>query len=349
VVWVGRSPLGSRDGRIALYLRSHVRELLDAGGSIAAPDAIQSVIVERLSSQGASFLFELQTAVTQQRPDTTSQEFEDALWDLVWSGCITNDTFAPLRSLGRKRPRSAHRRWRTSSALAGGRWSLVSSLVDAGVSPTERALARANMLLERYGIVSREVVSAEEIAGGFSPIYKVLAALEESGQVRRGYFIEGLSGAQFARPGVVDRLRGVRQEEDAAIDISATDVKHLAAVDPANPWGSLMPWPETGSSESRARPRRVTGASVLLHAGNPLLFLSANGRQLITFPTHLAEPSIRAAAFSALHHLPRQNRRGSLVIEKIDGESIRDSQYCELMLNCGFASDYRGLVAEAFA
>ncbi len=347
VVWVGRSPLGSKDGRIALYLRNHVRELLVPGEAMESPDAIHAHILEHLESRGASFLFELEAAVTQQRPDTTSQEVEEAIWDLVWASRITNDTFAPLRSLRRPRSKSSRGRWRAGHALAGGRWSLVSSLVDDAVSDTEIALARANMLLERYGIVSREAALAENIPGGFGPIYKVMSALEESGRVRRGYFVEGLSAAQFARPGIVDSLRLGRQE-DEAVDIKASDISYLAVIDPANPWGNLLSWPETGGGPAAGQPRRVAGAWLLLHAGKPLLYLSASGRQLITFPPNLIASEVRAAAFAALSRFPEKGRRGSLIIEKIDGQSIRESRHYEAMLGCGFVSDYRGLVAEAF-
>lgn len=219
--------------------------------------------------------------------------------------------------------------------------------MDDAVSDTEIALARANMLLERYGIVSREAALAENIPGGFGPIYKVMSALEESGRVRRGYFVEGLSAAQFARPGIVDSLRLGRQE-DEAVDIKASDISYLAVIDPANPWGNLLSWPETGGGPAAGQPRRVAGAWLLLHAGKPLLYLSASGRQLITFPPNLIASEVRAAAFAALSRFPEKGRRGSLIIEKIDGQSIRESRHYEAMLGCGFVSDYRGLVAEAF-
>jgi ATP-dependent Lhr-like helicase len=349
VVWIGCSALGVRDGRVALYLRAHVRELLVPSDSGLALESLHRSILDHLEARGASFLFELEQSVREQLPSVRPLEFEAALWDLVWAGRLTNDTFAPLRALGRRGGAAARAHKRSGHSLAGGRWSLVSSLIDAGVADTERTLARANLLLERYGVVSREVTGAEDLPGGFGPLYKVLAELEDSGRVRRGYFVEGLSGAQFARPGTVDRLRGVRRASDSDPTVEAVDLVSLPVVDPANPWGSLLPWPETGSVDTKLRPRRVAGAWVLLFAGNPVLYVGANRHHLITFPANLNRPGIPAAAFAALHRLPGKPRGRSLVIEKIDGQAVHDSAHFELMQRCGFIKDYRGLASEALA
>ncbi len=349
VVWIGRAPLGSKDGRITLYLREHVRDLLLPGDQDAPTEPIHGLILAHLETRGASFLFELEDAVRGQLADTDRQTFKAALWDLVWAGKITNDTFAPLRALGLRSGRSPRQRGRSGAAMAGGRWSLVGQLHDARLSDTQRAVARANMLLDRYGVVSREMVSAEGLPGGFGPVYKVLSALEEAGRVRRGYFIEGLSGAQFARPGTVDLLRAVRPSDDADLDVEEQEMVFLPVIDPANPWGSLLPWPETGQGASSARPRRVAGAWLLLCGGEPLLYLGANGRQLITFAAQMAQPGIPARAFAALHRVPQIRRRGTLIVEKIDGQAVAESVYREVMLRSGFVSDYRGLAAEAFA
>jgi ATP-dependent Lhr-like helicase len=349
VVWIGRAPLGSKDGRIALYLREHVRELLLPTDQDVPTEPLHALILAHLETRGASFLFELEDIVRQQLADTDSQTFKAALWDLVWAGQITNDTFAPLRALGLRAGRSPRQRGRSGAAMAGGRWSLVSQLRDAQLSDTQRAVAHANMLLDRYGVVSREMVSAEGLPGGFGPIYKVLSALEEAGRVRRGYFIEGLSGAQFAHPGTVDALRAVRPPDDADLEVEEQETVFLPVIDPANPWGSLLPWPETGQGGSAARPRRVAGAWLLLCGGEPLLYLGANGRQLITFAAQMARPGVAARAFAALHRVPQIGRRGTLIVEKIDGQAVGDSAYREAMLRSGFVSDYRGLAAEAFA
>ncbi len=348
VVWLGRSPLGTRDGRIVLYLRESVRELLDR---VAAPDGLEEAhhaILDHLRERGASFTFELESVVQKRCTGMTRKEIQATLWDLVWAGQITNDTFAPLRTLAARSVRHNGKRGRVASTMAGGRWSLVESLVDAGLTDTERTIARSNMLLDRYGVVSREVVAAEELSGGFGPIYKVLSSMEEAGRVRRGYFVEGLSGAQFARPGTIDLLRGVQPELQADVDADSYRIDLLPVVDPANPWGSLLPWPQSGGAE-KLRPKRVAGAWLLLHLGNPLLYLGPNGRQLITFPAHLDRPGVRSACFEALRAMPGSTRRGTLIIEKVDGQPVGQSPYRDTLLEAGFISDYRGVAAEAFA
>ncbi len=342
VVWVGRGALGSRDGRIALYLREHVRNLLVPPDSVRE-EPVQATILSELERCGASFLFELEDAVRAAVEGLDAQAFKDALWELVWSGLVTNDTFGPLRSLGPRSVAGGRRRRSVGTALAAGRWSRVDALADRDVAETERTVARANMLLERYGVVSREMAAAERLPGGFGTLYKVLSAMEEAGRVRRGYFVEGLAGAQFARPGTIDRLRAVHSDDvSAAIDC-------LPVIDPANPWGSLLPWPETGNPRAAGRPRRVAGAWLLLRGGRPLLYLGASGRQLLTFPDALLDRTARRAAFEALQAAPTKLRRGTLVIERIDGRPVGESPYRDDMLASGFVSDYRGLAAEAFA
>jgi len=242
----------------------------------------------QLHRRGACFLMDLQAAAEPvlERAGIGAaagrEAFDTALWDLVWDGLVTNDTFAPLRSLaagkgksggaaGRSggQTRSARGGRRSARAglsggfgrgggagqtgsqpggLAGGRWSLVAELgADDEITDTERVLLTARLLLERYGIVSREAVAAESIPGGFGPIYKVLKELEEGGQVRRGHFVEGLSGAQFALPGAVERLRAAREDEAPMDGYTEDDVRILPAADPANPFGALLDWPETAA------------------------------------------------------------------------------------------------------
>jgi ATP-dependent Lhr-like helicase len=342
VVWVGRGALGSRDGRVALYRRDRVGRLLTMDEATDAPEPPHQVVLDHLAHSGASFTFELHDVVTRAFPVLRERDVDAVLWDLVWAGRITNDTFAPLRALAGPSARGPRRHGTTP----GGRWSLVERLIDPQANDTTRTLARVDSLLERYGIVSREVVAAEQLPGGFGPIYRVLKTLEDSGRVRRGYFVEGLSGAQFARPGSIDRIRAA-QPDDAPPHGTPT-IDTLAAVDPANPWGSLLAWPPTGDPDGPS-PRRVAGAWLLLHQGRPLLYLGPRGRQLISFPDALHDNALRRAAFEALHRLPRLARRGTLVIEKIDGVAANRSALLADLQAAGFVDDYRGLAANAFA
>lgn len=339
IVWVGRGPLGHRDGRIALFRRERAHLLLSPAAGTLTPGPLHAAILAHLERRGASFLAELEGAARRERPEASAAEFTAALWDLVWAGEITNDTFAPLRSLsGGARPLRGRRQ-----TLAGGRWSLVRDLLDPAASETERAVARATMLLERYGIVSREAAQAEELPGGFATLYRTLKAMEEAGRVRRGYFVEGLSGAQFALAGAVDRLRGVRHEESPGT-YREEDVLVLAAVDPANPYGALLPWPPAARADAGG-PRRVPDAWIILVAGALALYCAPGGRQLLTFAPPGADGDILAAAFRALHRLPRAGRRRLLLIERIDGVPVYESPYVELLRRSGFESDYKGMVA----
>jgi ATP-dependent Lhr-like helicase len=343
VVWVGRGAGGPRDGRVALYLRESVRDLVTAD-DFEPPSPLHAAILEVLRSRGASFLTELEDAVGESAPAHTAGEFRAALWDLVWSGQITNDTFAPLRGLGRG-PRRGRRRGGMVDRLAGGRWSRVADLAGREPDATRQTLARAKAMLERYGVVSRECAQAEEVPGGFGPLYRVLKEMEDTGRVRRGYFVEGLAGAQFSLPGAVDRLRAARSdaaERDHAV--GAGDLTVLAAMDPANPYGSLLSWPDP-ARPAQAKPRRVPGAWVILARGRPALYVAPRGRKIVTFPSTLRdEQGALAAALEALRRLPRGGRRGLLVIEQIDGEAAEHSPLLPALREAGYELDYRGLI-----
>ncbi|TVQ94242.1 MAG: DEAD/DEAH box helicase, partial [Chromatiaceae bacterium] len=224
-----------------------------------------------------------------------------------------------------------------SSALAGGRWSLVADLAAAGgpLSPTERLLAQARMLLGRYGIVSREAVAAEGLPGGFGPLYRVFKQMEEQGQVRRGHFVEGLSGAQFASPGAVDQLRGARLEEPPLDGFGADALTILAASDPANPYGALLPWPATAGAQA---PRRAAGCTLLLVAGRPVLYLGVGGRQLTSFAGDDDDQGALDLALDALHRLPRGGR-GRFAIRQIDGQPPLATPLGPRLLAAGFEPD----------
>jgi len=224
-------------------------------------------------------------------------------------------------------------------ALGGGRWSLVDQLLRTPASATEKAHARTVALLERHGIVTREVADLESIEGGFTSIYEVMKTMEESGRVRRGYFVEGLGGAQFAFPGAVDRLRACRDS------LETREVRLMAATDPANPYGWLLPWPAL-RSEVSAPPKRVSGAVVVLVDGEPVLYVERGGRRIVTFPA-AADVDHLVRAASALTPLAVRARGRMLRIEEIDGEPARSSALAVHFREASFGADYRGLTLEA--
>ncbi|MGH2857225.1 MAG: Lhr family helicase, partial [Solirubrobacteraceae bacterium] len=246
LVWIGAGALGRTSGRVALYFRDDL-PLLAAPPPAAAGEALAAeahdAVRARLAA-GACFFSDLLSDLT-----FSAEEIQGALWDLVWAGEATNDAFAPLRAprlaLARAQRPSAQpgrRRFgagrrRAAGAQVQGRWSPTSPLLRAAVDPGARRRALAELLLERYGIVTREQALAESIPGGFSAIYPELSQLETLGIARRGYFVEGLGGAQFALGGAVERLRELREPEEKPV------ASVVAAADPAQPYGAALPWP----------------------------------------------------------------------------------------------------------
>ena len=334
LVWVGRGSLGARDGKVALYRRESVAALLDRPELPVQLDDMHRVLLQHMEKHGASFF----TALSQCRGAARSEEVLEALWNLVWAGLVTNDTFQPLRAAGPVRGRTPPERARAIAKAAAGRWSLVSELLATAPSPTERAHARAIKLLERHGIVSREVAALEPAAGGFTATYRILREMEEAGRVRRGYFVEGLGGAQFALPGAVDRLRGMRRAE------GEREIFVLSAVDPANPYGWMLPWPERDGPRKGAA-RRAAGAAVVLVNGEPVLYVPPGSRKLATFPAADDRDTLIAAA-AALDSIAARKRGKALRIEEIDGDSASGSPHAEPLQAAGFRSGYRGLDLE---
>ena len=367
VAWVGRGSLGRDDGRVVLYRPG--REVLRPTG---LPDGVERPASElhdriraHLRRRGASFYREL-FAAAQARSD---RDVLDALWDLVWAGEVTNDTFAPLRALRWKRPAKDHRpRPGRLTALgppeAAGRWSLVAdaeaetggvevdglndiSAFAAPPSRTERVHAQALVLLERHGVLTREAVAGEAVDGGFSAIYPVLRAMEEAGRIRRGYFVDGLGAAQFALPGAVDRLRALRDQPGELAGEHGRVVHLLAAADPANPYGAALAWPRR--SESDRRPfQRAAGAYVVLVDGAAVVYMDRGGTSLQTLPA-ADEPETLAAALRALGDLVADGRTRELVISRVDGNPVASSEAREALLAAGFVAGYRGYALRAGA
>jgi ATP-dependent helicase Lhr and Lhr-like helicase len=342
IVWIGSGALGRRSGRVALYFREDVALLGPPPGRGEAPsEGAHEAIRERLR-QGACFFTDLLVAVT----GVTTEELQEALWDLVWAGEVTNDAFAPLRAprqraqwsqqarADRRRSFSARRRpGRAGGEQFQGRWSLTGALF-AAADPSATRRAQAELLLERYGIVTREQVLAEGIPGGFSSLYGELAALETVGAARRGYFIEGLGGAQFALPGAVERLRAQR-DDDAAPPLV------LAATDPAQPYGATLKWPKTESS----RPARQAGAYVVLAGAEPVLFLERGGKGMQVL-VEAGDERI-GPCLEALAEAVRRGRVRRLALERVDGEPIVGSPYEEPLIELGFRAGPRKLTLTA--
>jgi ATP-dependent Lhr-like helicase len=325
LTWVGVEPHGSSDGKVALY-RTDKLPLL-AAAPVLAPGELQAKVRAELSQGGALFFADLS-----RRVGGFPRDLLNALWDLVWSGEVTNDTLAPLRSLqaaakpARGRPDPRARR----APLPGseGRWSLVRR--DEQRSVAEQRMARARLLLDRHGIVSREIVNADGL-GSFAELYPVFKAMEDAGKVRRGYFIAGLGGAQFAQPGADERLRVKPEEKPAVV---------LAATDPANPYGAALPWPER-----ETKPQRTPGALVLLHQGKLIGYLSKSDRRLSLF-LEQEEPARGhqlQALLSALKTLVGPGKRRVLLITNIDKEDAPRSPFAAAFMSAGFSSGASGL------
>nr|WP_241680507.1 DEAD/DEAH box helicase [Pseudactinotalea suaedae] len=366
VVWVGAGSGPGADGWVTLLPADAVADLAPDLGDLVLTDAHEQLI-DALAGGGGRFAREVVAQVQgawQGRGETPSgAALVDALWELVWAGWVTNDTLAPLRarlgaaarpgtrSTRRPRPRSLRTTALRTAALGGGsrpastsglamppdavgRWSLVGERAD----DQRRRAARALSLLDRDGLVVRGTVP-ESLTGGFSTVYSVLSSAEENGQVRRGYFVEGLGAAQFALPDAVEAMRG------AAREIETAPAMLLAATDPANPYGAALPWPEpVGLLEERSghRPGRKVGASVVLVGGTPALYLERGAKTLLSFTTD--EARLAAAATELAGHA-RAGSLGRFTVSKTDGGSALASQpaLANALTNAGFIATPRGL------
>ena len=322
VVWVGAGL-----DRVALYFREDAAAL----GAPPAADRPEREVHERLrAALGRSALFWHDLLA-----DTglEAEEALPALWDLVWAGEVTNDAWTPLRAgrrfqtqASRPRPRRFSRRRAGEVTATQGRWSLTARLFPG--RPDRRALAE--LLLERQGIVTRDGVRGEGIPGGYSAVYGELKALETLGLARRGYFVEGLGGAQFALGGAVERVRELRPK-----DGEEPEVLVLAAADPAQPYGAALPWPK----RSGARAARVAGAHVVLIGGEAALFVERGGRTLV--PLREPEDDWLREALTALVRQAKTAGIKRLAVERFDGEPVGDSEIMPLLVEAGFVAGPR--------
>lgn len=341
VLWSGNGVLPGGDGWVSLHLADTARLTLPDAGEVETTE-LQRAILESLAGGGAYFFRQLGQAVG----SMDDKSLNHALWDLVWAGLVTNDTFAPLRSfLGgpaapRRAPRVRSYRGRSVAVAqsgpptGGGRWSLL-PLADGDT--TVKAKAMAESLLERHGVVTRGAVVSEGIRGGFALAYKVLSGFEESGRARRGYFVDGLGAAQFATSATVDRLRSFTFEPEAPRPNRALT---LAATDPANPYGAALAWPSLADdATSKHRPGRKAGAMVVMVDGALTLYIERGGKTVLTFTS---EPDpLRAAAMSLAATV--RAGIGKLRVERIDGEFSVGSPLGLLLAEAGFSPTPQGL------
>ncbi len=379
VTWCGTGSLAGGDGWVALA-PADVADLLLPEVEDAVPDTpLHGAVLSALDG-GALFFRQITDRATAVlvdggAPSPTDADVVAALWDLVWGGLITNDTIAPLRALvsgkgaahkpRRTAPRGRYARLRTARPAmpsrtgpptVGGRWSLVTPREP---DPTRRAHARAEAFLERHGVLTRGALDTERVTGGFSGIYKVLRAMEDTGQIIRGYVVEGLGATQFAARGAVDRLRAHSHPEPT---MQQTDVVQapgwptpasltrpresppppavvLAAADPAQPYGAALTWPDPVGG-GKHRPARKAGALTILVDGTPVLYVERGGKTLLTFTE--AEPPLRAA-LTALTQAVHDGWLGSLSVRKTDGETALTSPLSTLLREAGFHPTPQGL------
>ena len=359
VTWAGVEPLGERDGRIALYLADKMPLLAGLRPDGTAKSEREEELLASLGKSGASFFAQLHESVGGGYPG----ESLDALWSLVWRGLVTNDSLHALRAYTARpetsrKPQRQHvqgnfRSRRTTPATAQGRWSLVASrnLSHALVMPsaTEASHALAMQMLNRYGVVLREYAAAENLPGGFSAIYPVLKALEESGRIRRGYFVAGLGATQFALPAAVDLLRSLRYAPEN--EPGKAEFVLLAATDPANPYGSTLKWPElpAEAEDTETAPRQLTRAAyaqVVLFAGRLVAWMRRGNPNLLVFlPAEEPDRSQMADGLARFfaeqgHDRLRRDESGShtsgFLVSTLNGMAVAAHPMAQALHQAGF-------------
>ena len=360
IVWCGVDSIGEHDGRIALYLADRITALQPSQNASREPlSTREDTIIDLLGRSGATFFADLHDAIGGGYPGETV----DALWSLVWRGLVTNDTLHALRAFIAKPETSrsskrvhnqpAFRSRRTTPPAAQGRWTLVPNPDrSTPAQQTEWSHAIAQQLLQRYGIVTRETVAQENLPGGFSAIYEVLKALETQGRVRRGYFVAGLGGAQFAQPAAVDLLRSLRTSNP-----DKPEMILLPAADPANPWGSILRWPvpDSAAPDNTTALTRSVGANVILRNGDLVAYLRRNNPSIQVFlpPENEVAPQDRSAIARDLARFlaqfaqeqlqtPETRHHGGLLIDTIAGRPAHQHFLAPFLQEAGFRPSPRG-------
>ncbi|WP_285646317.1 ATP-dependent helicase [Lentzea sp. NBRC 102530] len=353
VTWTGCGALSGGDGWIALAPTDVADLLLPDLVQESVPESpLHTAVLEALA--GGALFFRQVVDRASLSVACTDAEVVGTLWDLVWAGLVTNDTLSPLRAMvsgggaahkpRRAVPRGRYARLRAARPdmpsrsgppTAAGRWSLA---VVPAQDPTRRAHARAEAFLERHGVLTRGALDTERVTGGFSGVYKVLRAMEESGQVIRGYVVEGLGAAQFAARGAVDRMRALSRPPGQS-PASDQEAVVLAAADPAQPYGAALSWPDP-LGEGKHRPARKAGALAVLVDGTPALYVERGGKSLLSFTDD--EPTLRTAA-NALSRAVRDGWLGQLAVQRADGEVALTSHLATVLQEAGFRATPKGL------
>ncbi|GAB3842625.1 ATP-dependent helicase [Nesterenkonia populi] len=355
VLATGRGELAGHDGWVS-FTPADDAEALDLRREGTGPTELQQQVLEMLDRGGAWFPEAIAASL-----ETSAAAVQEALWELFWTGQVTPDGFAPVRarlaggSTAHKRrpaaPRTRHASRRmalrraaeaqrdrggsTGPGTSGGRWSITPRPEQQDAAgATAAAHARAEILLDRYGVLTRGSAASEDVPGGFAGVYKVLAGAEEAGQVRRGYFVERLGAAQFTSSATVDRLRDIGE---ALEDQRISDVVALAAADPANPYGAALDWPAL--EDVKARPGRKAGAVVVLHRGDLALYMERGGKTVLLY----IEPDQAAPVAEALVAALRRASSSRLSVEKVNGEPVLTHPFGQLLREAGFDSTPRGL------
>ncbi|MFE9317479.1 ATP-dependent helicase [Streptomyces albidoflavus] len=365
LLWAGSGSLPGKDGWVSLYLADNAPLLLPPPHPLELTPLHQAVL-DALAGGYGLFFRQIADQVRATHPTASDQALADAVWELAWSGLLTNDTVAPLRALlgsGRTAGSTAHRARRsvprgrfgalaaaprpasrTGPPTVAGRWSL---LPPPEPDPTLRAHALARALLDRHGVVTRGAVAAEGVEGGFSAVYRVLSAFEDSGQARRGYVVEGLGAAQFAMDGAVDRLRASATAAEREAGGAPRQALVLAAADPANAYGAALPWPEPPTGAGH-KPGRKAGAMVVLVDGELAVYMERGGKTLLAWPSttpddaSAPDPRLEGAAH-ALAGSAAGGSLGTVTVERINGEPALTSPVGTYLENAGFHATPRGL------
>lgn len=376
VLIVGAGKAGAADPWIMLLPSDYAAQLApetDAEGVSMVQRSILDVL-----GRGGGFLF---ADIAAEVPGTT-EETREALWGLVEMGLVSPDSFAPIRtrlsSGGSRSGRTAHRSkrrptrsrlrmGRTSFAQAQnaagagtppdvmGRWSLA---VPASTDATSRSVAHGEAWLDRYGVLTRGSVVAEDVLGGFALAYKVLSGFEESGKAMRGYVIDGLGAAQFSTPAIIDRLRGLADSPDVTGWPSGTTEPEtfvLAACDPANPYGAALPWPQRDDADGKTTggPTRSAGALVVLIDGLPIAHLTRGGKTLTTFieslPDGIDPAEVYPRLVSALTDMVARGALSPLVVEKCNGSPIHKTDAAAHLREAGAGITPKGVRISARA